>query len=140
MRPSCLCRFALAALLCVALAPLGRAEPPPTVNFGGMLAKKPQAQQAPDVQAPPAAWPRLDAGAIVCRTQDDLRRHAAAMRGEQAGPADCRMLSRAAAISILSRQGPGATEVKFNGTDDTAWTDAWLPAKPPPGSVAASNR
>jgi hypothetical protein len=139
MRASCPGRFVLAAVLCVAMAPLARAEPPPTVTYGGMLAKQPPKAGLPDVPAPPAAWPRLDTGAVICRTQDDLRRHAAAMRGEAAGPADCRLINRATAVSIVARHGPGQTEVKFNGTDETAWTDAWLPAKPPPGSIAASN-
>lgn len=140
MRPLRLCWLAVAVPLCLPLLPAARAESPPTVNYGGILAKKPPKAQMPDVPAPPAAWPRLDTGAVVCRTQDDLLRHAAAMRGESSGPADCRMISHTTAISIVARRGPGQTEVKFNSSDDTAWTDAWLPAKPPPGSVAASNQ
>jgi hypothetical protein len=132
--------FAVAAALCLQAVPAARAEPAPTVNYGGILAKKPPKPQMPDVPAPPAAWPRLDTGAVVCQTQGDLQRHAAAMRGETAGPADCRLINHATAISIVARRGPGQTEVKFSGTDETAWTDAWLPAKPPPGSTAASNQ
>lgn len=130
----------LAVAVSLAAPALSRAEPPPVVNFGGILAKKPEKPTAPDVTAPPLAWPRLDTGAIVCRTQADLERHAAAMRGQDAGPADCRLINRATAISIISRDGPGQTEVSITGTGQTAWTDAWLPANPPTENTTAASQ
>jgi len=130
----------LTAAIFLAAPPPSRAEPPPVVNFGGMLAKQPQKHEAPDVAAPPAVWPRLDSGAIVCRTQADLQRHAAAMRGQPVGSADCHLINRATGIAIVAREGPGQTEVTITGTGETAWTDAWLPANPPPGTTTAASQ
>jgi hypothetical protein len=140
MRRICMLRLTLAGAMLLVAAPLSWAEPPPVVNYGGMLAKKPEKPQAPDVAAPPAVWPRLDTGAVVCRTQADLQRHAAAMLGQATGPADCRLINQATAINIVGRYGPGQTEVTITGTGETAWTDAWLPANPPPGSTTAASQ
>lgn len=129
--------FAMPLLLAAAPA-LGQApdltRPDANVNYGGMLAKQAPAPRAPDVAAPPMAWPRLDPGAVLCRSADDLARRAAIMRGEQAGPADCRPITAPTAIQIVHRAGPGSTEVKLTARNETGWTDAWLPATPPPGT------
>jgi hypothetical protein len=122
----------------VSIMPAAAQTAPPSdsrVNLGGMLAKKPTAPTMPDVPAPPSAWPRLDPGAVLCRSEDDLARRAAFMRGEQAGPADCRPISQPTAIQIVHRAGLGRTEVRINGHSDTGWTDAWLPPTPPPGAT-----
>jgi hypothetical protein len=137
MRISSIARlWLLAAPLCTTAAPaMAQLHPPSDSNlsFGGMLAKKPAAPTIPDVPAPPSAWPRLDPGAVLCRSEDDLARRAAIMRGEPEGPADCRPISQPTAIQIVHRAGPGRTEVQITGHTDTSWTDAWLPASPPPG-------
>lgn len=130
----------LVAAVSLAAPPVSRADPAPVINYGGMLAKKPEQRRAPDVIAPPLAWPRLDPGAVVCRTAADLQRRAAAMRGQPTGPADCRLINRPTAISIVSRQGPGQTEVTINSTGETAWTDEWLPPNPPPGTTTAASQ
>jgi len=139
MRISSVARLWLvAAPLCVAAVPaLAQVRPPndSNVNFGGMLAKKAPAPAVPDVPAPPSAWPRLDPGAVLCRSEDDLQRRAAIMRGEQAGGADCRRITAPTAIQIVQRAGPGATEVKVTARNETGWTDAWLPSAPPPGTT-----
>jgi hypothetical protein len=88
----------------------------------------------PDAHAPPVPWPRLDPGAVLCRSEADLLRRAEAMRGEQAGPADCHVINVPAGIQIVQRSGPGRTEVKVSSSNETGWTDAWLPATPPPGA------
>jgi hypothetical protein len=127
----------LAAPLLVAAVPAAAQLHPPNdsnINLGGILAKKPTPATVPDVPAPPSAWPRLAPGAILCRSEDDLMRRAAIMRGEQQGPADCRPMSQPTAIQIVHRAGPGRTEVQITGHTDTGWTDAWLPATPPAGS------
>jgi hypothetical protein len=90
----------------------------------------------PPPRAPPTIWPRLDPGSVLCRTRDDLERHAANMVARVSGggtlPADCQIIPQPIGIQILSRQGPGATEVKRNGPNDaTGWTDVWLPDKAP---------
>jgi hypothetical protein len=86
-------------------------------------------------KAPP---PRLDPGAVLCRTEYDLERHAANMTARVSGgdtrAADCRIIPLPTGIQILSRQGLGRTQVRLSTTDDvTGWTDAWLPDKAPPG-------
>lgn len=126
----------LLASLFVAAAPaLAQVRPPndSNINLGGMLAKPPPKPTMPDVPAPPSAWPRLEPGAVLCRSEDDLQRRAALMRGEQSGPADCLPITVPTAIQIVQRAGLGRTEVKVTGGDETGWTDAWLPATPPPG-------
>jgi hypothetical protein len=128
---------ALALAAGPALAQNRPASPPSdsNINLGGMLAPKPPKATMPDVPAPPSAWPRLDRGAVLCRTEDDLQRRAAAMRGEQTGGFDCRPILQPTAIQILHRAGPGRTEVEVTGRSETGWTDAWLPATPPPGTA-----
>jgi hypothetical protein len=138
MRISSVARpWLLAAPLFVMAVPAVAQIHPPSdsnLNFGGMLAKKPPPPSIPDVPAPPSAWPRLDPGAVLCRSEDDLARRAAIMRGDPEGSADCRPISQPTAIQIVHRAGPGRTEVQIAGHTDTGWTDAWLPATPPPGS------
>lgn len=126
----------LAAQSAVAQAPPPQPPNDSNINFGGVLAKQPPKPTLPDLPAPPSAWPRLDRGAVLCRSEDDLMRRAAIMRGEQAGPADCRPINQPTAIHIVHRAGPGRTEVQITGHSDTGWTDAWLPAAPPPGTAA----
>jgi len=135
-----LLRLALLAapLVCVALPASAQVPPRPddsNVNFGGILRQHaPKDVPPPPVAAPPRAWPRLDPGSVICRSQDDLQRRAALMRGEQVAPPDCQPISQPTAIKILERASPGATEVQITSNSQTGWTDAWLPANPPPGS------
>ena len=135
-------RCGLLAMLLACLAGSGwaqvRAPNDSNVHYGGILKQHPKADTpAPTVAAPPTAWPRLDPGAVICTSHADLERRAALMRGEQAGPADCRLVGRPTAITILNRAGPGATEIQVTGGSETGWTDAWLPATAPSGSTAS---
>ena len=75
---------------------------------------------------------------MLCKTADDLDRHAANMTARVSGgdtqPADCRIIAQPTGIQILSRQGPGRTQVKLSNPGDvTGWTDVWLPDKAPAG-------
>jgi len=129
----------LAGLLALPAGAQTQRPPSDSALIGaGMLAKQKQKAVAPDVPAPPSAWPRLERGTVFCRTQDDLQRRAARLRGEQAAPADCRAMAVPTAIQIVHRAGPGATEVRLTAQNETGWTDAWLPANPPPGTVTAT--
>jgi hypothetical protein len=106
----------------------------------GLLPKKPK-PGLPDVKASPLAWPRLDAGAVLCRSEADLLRLADRRRGEAVdGPVDCQILRTATPITIVQRKSPGLTEVQT--TDPKAggsgWTDAFLPQKAPTSSTAAA--
>src|SRR5690348_15623666 len=68
----------------------------------------------PVARAPTALWPRLDPGAVVCKTEDDLDRHAANMiarvSGAQQQIADCHAIDRPTGIQIVEREGPGRTQ------------------------------
>ena len=138
MRIPSIASFSLLAapLLFAAVPAMAQLRPPSdsNVSYAGMIGKHPTAPTAPDVAAPPSAWPRLDPGSVLCRTEDDLSRRAAIMRGETAEPADCRPITQGTAIQIVQRAGPGRTEVKLTARDETGWTHAWLPPTPPPGS------
>ena len=86
----------------------------------------------PETKARPDVWPRLDPGAALCRSEDDLLRLAAHRRGETVTPPNCRVVRQAYAVTIVRRAGPGRTQVALtdqNGQE--GWTDAWLPEKPP---------
>jgi hypothetical protein len=103
----------------------------------GLLGDNKKAPATPP-RAQPTVWPRLDPGAVLCRTQDDLERHAANMAARVSGgdtlAADCRIIALPTGIQILSRQGLGRTQVKLSTPGDvTGWTDAWLPDKAPAG-------
>jgi hypothetical protein len=130
-----------APLVCVSVMASAQVKPPDdsNINYGGILQQKRTNSEAPPpaVVAAPMAWPRLDPGSVICRSQDDLQRRAALMRGEQAAPADCQPINQPTAIKILERSGPGATEVQITSNNETGWTDAWLPANPPPGATAS---
>jgi hypothetical protein len=132
----------LAAPLTLAAVPASAQVRPPddsNVHISGMLNPHNAPKGvAPDVTAPPAAWPRLDPGSVICATRDDLVRRADMMRGEHVAPPNCRQLSQATAITILNRAGPGATEVQVTGRDQTGWTDAWLPTNPPLSTTPVS--
>jgi hypothetical protein len=106
----------------------------------GLLPKKPK-PGLPDVKAQPLAWPRLDAGAVLCRSEADLNRLAQRRSGEPVdGPVDCQIIRLATPITIVQRNGPGRTEVKPSDSQpmNLGWTDAWLPDKAPITATSAS--
>jgi hypothetical protein len=121
----------------LALAAPAKAQPSNSdISFdpGALAVKKPRAG-LPDVKAQPLAWPRLDPGAVLCRTEADLEKLAARRSGQAVnGSIDCQIIRAATAISILQRQGPGKVEVKISDSSAngaSGWTDAWLPDKAP---------
>jgi hypothetical protein len=130
-------RVSLVVAAAIVVAPVASAQHVVVDAPGLMGAKK--APAPPPPRAQPAAWPRLDPGAVVCRTEDDLDRHAANMtarvNGGDTQAANCRIIALPIGIQILSRQGLGRTQVKLStpGEDATGWTDAWLPDKAPAG-------
>jgi hypothetical protein len=97
-------------------------------------AKKPP---LPEVKVTPEPWPRLDPGAVFCRTAEDLRQHlafvSARLDGNTSGfaePAGCRVIRAQTAVAVLGREGPGRTQVRMsNAPAETGWTDAFLPDK-----------
>ena len=106
-----------------------------TLDAPGLLPDK-KKPQLPPPRAAPLVWPRLDPGAVFCRTQEDLSRHASNMTARISGgdteAADCRAIAQPTGIQILSREGPGRTQVKLSApSNEVGWTDAWLPSRPP---------
>ena len=134
---------AAAGMLVVATAALAQQPPSDSnVRFSapGLLPAKPR-PGPPEVRGPLQAWPRLDPGAALCRTEDDLDRLAARHRGDPvSGPIGCQIMRAATPISVIQRKGPGRTEVRTNNPDagGSGWTDVWLPERAPAGSTSAA--
>jgi len=124
----------LLALGLACLAPSASAQNV-ILDAPGLLPKN-KPPPPPPPRARPAAWPRLDPGAVLCNTEYDLDRHASNMTARVSGgntlTADCRIVAQPVGIQIVSRQRPGRTQVKLPG-DVIGWTDVWLPEKAPPG-------
>lgn len=121
-------------LVLVVLAMPAQAEDKVIFDAPGLLTKKAK-PGLPDVKVAPQAWPRLDSGAALCRSADDLTRLAAnRAHTEGAGRADCQIVRVATAIQIVQREGPGRTQVRLTDQPSTiGWTDVWLPEKAPKG-------
>jgi len=136
-------RILLLAACLASVAGIAAAQTPDSnISFeSGLLPKKGPKPGLPDVKPQPQAWPRLDPGAVLCRTEDDLDRLAARRRGEPVtGPVDCQLVRDPTAISILQRKGPGKTEVAITDkkVGGSGWTDVWLPEKGPAGARSAA--
>jgi hypothetical protein len=103
----------------------------------------PQKSQAPTPQpALPEIWPRLEDGALICKSRDDLVRYQtgnSASATTTAGQApDCHTISKRTGIQILDHDGPSRTQiVTTDESKETGWTNSYLPSTPPP-SVARS--
>lgn len=110
------------------------------INAPGFLEKKPDAR-APDVRASPLAWPRLDPGSVMCRSEADLDRLAARRLGQEAGAADCRLINSPTAVTIVQRKGAGRTQVRLTDSPNvTGWTDVWLPERAPAAATRQAGR
>jgi hypothetical protein len=113
--------------------PVLRDNPNIRLKAGGLLPKK-EAPGLPDVRGPAQAWPRLERGAVLCRSEADLSRLNARRHGQAVdGPVDCQVLRSPTGITIVRREGPGMTQVQTTNpaAGGNGWTDAWLPDHPP---------
>ncbi len=118
-------------------------------QMGGGRGGRHQGQQQQQQAAPPPPpvvpepWPRLDSGAILCKSQDDLARYQAqAVADPDAGvpgPApDCHLIQQRVAIRILERNGLShAHVVTTDKTAQSGWTNAYLPVAAPPSGAPA---
>lgn len=85
---------------------------------------------APRLTPKPLPRQRLDAGALLCPTEDDLHMHEAAIEARLDGrdapePAGCRFVRSSTAVSVMDRHGPAATQVRLPGDPElVGWTDA----------------
>jgi len=104
----------------------------------------PQKSQTPTpLPAVPEIWPRLEGGAIICKSRDDLVRYQTQIANRAsaatAGQApDCHAISKQTGIQILDHDGPSRTQiVTTDESKETGWTNSYLPSTPP-SSVAKS--
>jgi hypothetical protein len=111
-------------------------------GHGGRQRNQQNAPQQPPAPPSPAAipipWPRLDSGAILCKSRDDLisfqTRAAGSSDSVTGSLPDCLINQTRTAIKILDRDGPSRSQViSTDSTKQTGWTNAYLPATPPAG-------
>ena len=113
-------------------------------GHGGRQKDQQQTPQKSQVPTPdvPEIWPRLEDGALICKSRDDLVRYQtgnSASATTTAGQApDCHTISKRTGIQILDHDGPSRTQiVTTDESKETGWTNSYLPSTPPP-SVARS--
>ncbi len=77
---------------------------------------------------------RLDPGAILCTTEQDLANRAAVNARRENGDADpgdplagCRIISQPYGVDVVARHGLGRVQVKLKPSGQVGWTDAYLP-------------
>jgi hypothetical protein len=98
---------------------------------------QPRHAALPELPAAAEPWPRLDPGAVLCRTAEDFRQYLAAVAANLDGatsqiakPAGCRLIQRQTPVVVVTREGPGRTQVRISDPSaETGWTDAYLPEK-----------
>lgn len=137
--------IALMALLCAATSSQAQLGNPQTrQRDNNQQGNQPPSQSSPKPTPViiPELWPRLDTGALLCTSHDDLVRYQKKIAGDPipAGPApDCRTIRKPTGIQILDRDGPSRTQiVTTDAAKQTGWTNTYLPETPPP-SVAGSS-
>jgi hypothetical protein len=114
---------------------------------GGRQTNQQQTPQQSPAPTPPASvpepWPRLDVGAVLCTSRDDLVKYQTQMANgasvATAGRASgCHTVREQTGIKILDSDGPSRTQiVTTDESKETGWTDAYLPSTPT-SSVAKS--
>ncbi len=130
---------ALTLLPCLAGAQTIRGGPTSTPGLGnGNRAAIPPSPSPEITTGRPDTRPQLNAGAVLCSSQDDLERYLAILAAKAAGetppagpPLKCQRVTESAPVQVVERRGQARTEVKIAGkttlTGQTGWTDAWLP-------------
>jgi hypothetical protein len=100
----------------------------------GQSGGQPHSPAPPPLPVLKAPWPRLDTGAILCNSREDLVAYQNRQAGEPAsGPApDCHVIQRLTPVQILDREGLARTHVALtDASKQTGWTDVYIPATPP---------
>ena len=101
----------------------------------------PQQSPAPTTPSLPEIWPRLEDGALICKSRDDLVRYQTQIVNGASAPTagqtpDCHNIRKQTGIQILGHDGPSRTQiVTTDESKETGWTNSYLPSTPPP-SVA----
>ena len=135
--------LATAAVVCAlvvggdAMAQQGpRSSPAPRSRIDDSEDKLPPSVPPPVSTLSPTrgiSGPRLEPGAVVCRTEEDLHHRAEVARRAADGVPDagnplegCKLLPQARGVEVVERHGLGTTEVKVKPTGETGWTDAYV--------------
>jgi hypothetical protein len=90
-----------------------------------------------ELEAVREPWPRLEAGALLCKSRDDLVKYQTKIAdGANTATAeqslDCHKLRKQTGIQILDHDGPSRTQVvTTEKSKETGWTNTYLPATPP---------
>jgi hypothetical protein len=92
----------------------------------------------------PEIWPRLEDGALICKSRDALARYqtqianiASATTAGQA--ADCHTIRKQMGIQILDHDGSSRTQiVTTDESKETGWTNSYLPSTPPPSGAKST--
>jgi len=139
-RAHSLAAYAAAVLLIASVVPAHSQS----INGSGRggAARHPQSDYSaapPMIHSAPEPWPRLDPGAVFCKSADDLQQRAMAINAALDGQdravmtPGCTMLQARTPVDVLDRSTLGRTQVRVRTTGETGWTDVWLPARPPGG-------
>jgi hypothetical protein len=132
----------IAALVCtlaatdVAMAQNSRSSEAPRSRIDNSDDKLPPSVPPPISTLPPTrgiSGPRLEPGAVVCQTEEDLQHRAIVSQRRADGVMDagnplegCHLLAQQRGVEIVDRHGLGRTEVKVKPTGETGWTDAFI--------------
>jgi hypothetical protein len=154
MKPFCRLTIAVALLAAEATTSNAQMGGAPMGTFpmgGGHGGRQRNQQQAPahtvSPPPPPVApepWPRLDSGAILCKSRDDLVRYQTQGTADPSDAAsrqapDCMPIQKRIAIKILDRDGPSRTHVAATDTpEQSGWTNAYLPSKQPTSTTTSA--
>jgi hypothetical protein len=142
--------IALTASLLLALAltiPPALAQIIPGSSRGGHRGRRQQnhsaVQQPPQIKPDPQPWPRLDPGAVVCRSSADLVRYQTELGGAASTPvpvpSGCQIIQHTVGVKIIGHDGPSRTNVTISGSRlTTGWTNVFFPANPPSGTVVSN--
>jgi hypothetical protein len=114
----------------------GRSRTAPTAGSGEDDALPPNQPPPVSTIAPQRgiAGPRLEPGAVLCRTEEDLARRAEITRRISDGVNDagdpmvgCTLITQQRGVDILARHGLGRVQVKVKPAGQIGWTDVYLP-------------
>jgi hypothetical protein len=105
---------------------------------GGQRGQQPPASSTKKPNpAVPEPWPRLEAGALLCKSRDDLVAYqkqiasgTTVVAAQQA--TGCRSIRKQTAVQILDRDGPSRTQVvTSDSAKESGWTNTYLPDEKP---------
>jgi hypothetical protein len=137
-------RLAMALLLLLGATASAHAQMPGHTHTQKDQQQTPQKTPTPDMPAVPEIWPRLEDGALICKSREDLVRYqtqiASGAADATAGQAaDCHTIRKRTGIQILARDGPSRTQiVTTDESKETGWTNSYLPSTPPPSVAKGS--